>query len=505
MTAPASDSSSVTTVSTPAEEPAARFPLQTIDLSCRWPVLGFLSQATIWLLISLVCLSVVAIKLHVPNFLADISWLTVGRLRPAAMNALIYGFLFQAAIPVVLWILCRMGGVPLLNRSLILFAGALWNLGLTIGFLAILAGKSSGFTWMEMPVGVGALLFAAYAFIGIWALITFHYRQERQLYVSQWYFVAALFVFPWIYSAANYLLLYHPVRGAMQIVVSAWYASNLLWLFFSPIALGTIFYFLPKLLGRPLYSRSLALLGFWAHLFAATWTGLASFVGAPLPVWMIAASVSFNILMIVPLLAVAMNWHMTALGRYQRAKSDPVLRFILCSAIAFIIGSVERIASGFPAVARFTELTFMGVAWTQLMLLGFVGLSLFGALYYIVPRVAHIEWPSAKLSRMHFGLTVAGVALYFVALSAGGFLQGVKMQDPAVDIIRIMKMTVPFVGLGTLATLLLLAGQVAFALNFGQLIRKFCRAYCPPCCSWIKLGSESRSDIPSPPSVEVRL
>ena len=71
-------------------------------------------------------------------------------------------------------------------------------------------------------------LFFAYLFIGLGAMQTFHQRRERQLYISQWFLLAALFWFPWIYSTANILLVAKPVRGALQAAIAWWYAGNLM-------------------------------------------------------------------------------------------------------------------------------------------------------------------------------------------------------------------------------------------------------------------------------------
>src|SRR5712692_7160522 len=197
-------------------------------------------------------------SLRGPGFLNGSAWMTYGRINPAAMNALLYGFASQAGLGVALWLLCRLGRVGLCCQGPLLIAGVFWNLGVAAGIFGILAGGSTGFQWLEMPRYASPILFAAYALIGLCAVITFHARRERPLYVSQWYLLAALFWFPWIYSAANYLLVFRPARGVMQAVVNAWFTNNFLGLWLAPVGLGAIFYFIPKLTGRPLHSRPLA-------------------------------------------------------------------------------------------------------------------------------------------------------------------------------------------------------------------------------------------------------
>src|SRR6185503_5824173 len=243
-----------------ANDPACdlRLPAAEIDASLRWPVLFLFASATAWLLVSSILWLVTSIKLGAPGFLADCPWLTFGRVRPAAANAFLYGFASQAALGIMLWMLCRLGGNRFVFRVPVLIATKFWNLGVTIGVVAILAGASTGFEWLEMPRYAAVFLFVAYLVIGLCALATFQMRRHCELYPSQWFLLAALFWFPWLYSAANYLLLLDPVRGTLQAAVNAWFTGNLTGLWLGPVALAGIYYFMPRLTGQPLYSLGLA-------------------------------------------------------------------------------------------------------------------------------------------------------------------------------------------------------------------------------------------------------
>src|SRR3546814_1179975 len=42
-----------------------------------------------------------------------------------------------------------------------------------------------------------------------------------------------------------------------------WFAHNVLGLWLTPIGVGAGYYFIPKIIGKPIYSYSLSLLGFW--------------------------------------------------------------------------------------------------------------------------------------------------------------------------------------------------------------------------------------------------
>lgn len=456
-----------------------------IDASCRWPLLALFTSGVFWLLVGLVFALVASIKLHAPGFLADCPVLTLGRVRPAAMNALLYGFAGQVGIGVTLWLLCRLGSVRLTFQVPLLIAAKVWNLGVFIGFWAILAGASTGFEWLEMPRYASVFLLVSYLLIGLCALATFTARRAPGLYVSQWYLVMAIFWFPWIYSAANLLLVTSPVRGAFQSVVNAWFTGNLLGLWLGSIALGAIYYFLPKLTNRPLYSEQLALFAFWTAALFGNWSGTSSLIGAPVPRWIGAVGTVGAVSLLLPLIANAWNWQLTYAGNRDAFRKSVELRFILFGAAAYLIDGLVTAATSLPQVSAVTNLTYVTVARNYLLILGFVGMVLLGALYYIVPRLVEVNWANDKLTKIHFLGSAVGVVIVFLALTFGGISQGWNLANPAIPFLVVVKGTIPFVGMSTLGLFLVLVGQCAFAIQFCQSLRAFCEPICRAFCGEI--------------------
>src|ERR1051325_5645445 len=309
-----------------------------------------------------------------------------------------------------------------------IFVGALlWNAGLKIGICGSQIGASTGFEWLEVPGSASPILFAGYSIMALCGVLTFHQRREPALYVSQWFLLAALFWFPWIYSTANLLLVFFPVRGVLQASINWWYIGSLSGIWFGFIGLAAIFYFLPRLTGRALYSNPLAILAFWTLALFGGWGGIPH--GAPLPAWIPSLSTVFTGMTLVPLLAIAMNWHKTLDGRYGSWKESLPLRFVLFGAGAYLLAGALGIVGSLPRVSQITHFTFFTTAQTQLLLYGFIGMTLFGAIYYIVPLLIQGGWPSAKWADWHFTLSALGIALYVVSLALGGVLQGWALSD----------------------------------------------------------------------------
>ena len=60
------------------------------------------------------------------------------------------------------------------------------------------------------------------------------------------------------------------------------------------------------------------------------------------------------------------------------------------------------IAAACPQISRVTEFTWFGPAQTQLQILGFFAMTMFGAIYDLLPRVMGFELPFPKLVRVQF-------------------------------------------------------------------------------------------------------
>jgi cytochrome c oxidase cbb3-type subunit 1 len=460
--------STSSSVSTPANpELVAR-----IDSSCRVLLLP-IASALVWLLISSLFALITSVKLHSPAVLADCSWLTYGHTRPAANDAFVYGFASQAGLAIAMWILCRLGRTTLVGIVPIAIGSVFWNLGVTIGIVALLSGHSTGFDWLEFPSAGSAILLASYALLGTCALLTFKAREKTELYPSQWYILAALIWFPWLYTTARLLLIWFPVRGVMQLAVNVWFANGLFTLWLTSLALAVLFYFIPKLVKAPLHSRTLAVLGFWSLAAFGCWSGF--YRGLPLPGWMVSAGIAASGILFVPLLCTVFNLWLT-LGAGTGSK-PPLLGFFKVSLVFFALAGVFAFFAAFVPQLR---LTLFGEGVEQLALYGFVGLALFGAIHYIVPRLTGI--PCEKFIGANCWATFIGILVYAVAFIVAGMIQQEKLSNGSVPFIEVMNGTKPFIRISTIGILLLIIGNAAILLRVVCMVRECCRNCCKSCC-----------------------
>src|SRR4029077_1896956 len=326
-----------------------------IDASTRVPVLMFYASAVVWLLLGTLLAGFTSFKLHSPDLLSNAAVLTWGRIRPAHLNVMLYGWASMVGMGTAIWIMARLCRTTLRYPLLLVTGGAFWNLGVLLGVIGILAGDSTGYHWLEFPSYAAGVLFFASAVSASWSVLMFRFRRGDPIYITQWYLLAAFLWFPWMYLAAQTMLFIVPVQGVLQAAVNWWYANNLLFLWFGSLALGTAYYMIPKVIGRPVYSYHLAAIGFWTYAFFASWTGMQRLIDGPFPAWMITASIAAMILCIIPVATVGLNHHMTMRGYFPLMRYSPTLRFTVFGAMSYTAFSLLGVVISLRSFARYLQ------------------------------------------------------------------------------------------------------------------------------------------------------
>ena len=455
---------------TPIDHPSPAQERAAIDASTRLPVLAFFASAVFWLVLGSLLGLISAWKLVCPTLLDGQGWLTFGRLRPAHLNAVAYGWASLAGIGTGIWIMARLCRARLRQPGLLFIAAVFWNLGLLAGLLGILSGESRSAEWLELPGYASTLLFVAFALIGIWTIEMFRCRQPGTVSISEWYLFAALLWFPWTYATGNFLLVWQPAPGPAQPAINWWFAENLISLWFVPMGLASAYYMIPKIIGRPVHSNALGLLGFWSLAAVCAWSGMQHLIGGPVPAWMTTASVAAGLMTCIPVIAVAANFHLTMRGRFEVLRWSPALRFTVFGAVSYTLSCFQGILMAVPSINTLTHFTDFTSGHAHLALFGFFSMVVFGAMYFIMPRLIGGEWPSETMIRWHFRLSVSGIALMLGALTLGGLLQGLALYDPDASFKTSVEFASPFRWISGAAGILLLAANSTFAMHFLRML-----------------------------------
>lgn len=439
-----------------------------IDRVGKGPVLFLLSTGVAWLVIGSVFGLIASLKMHWPDWLAHSAPLSFGRARTLHLNMVIYGWLSGAGIGVVLWLLPRIFHTPLRYPKLVYFGGFVWTIALVAGTVSVGAGWSDGVEWLEIPWQIASLLAIAVLCFAIAGIATAANRQVRHIYVSGWYFLAGLVWFPFMYVIANIPYLH---MGTQQTTMNWWFAHNVLGLWLTPIGVGAAYYIIPKIIGKPVYSYSVSLLGFWGLALFYSQVGIHHIIGGPVPTWVVTLSIVHSLMMFVPVIAVAINHHVTVAQNLWAVRQSMALRFVALGALMYTIVSFQGSLQALRSVNSVTHFTHFTVAHAHLGVYAFVTWVLFGTVYYLMPHFMGRSWPYPKLITLHFWLVVGGFAIYFTALTVGGWIQGLYLLEPTTHFGEMTQAMLHYLEGRSVGGAFMTLGHFVFAGHFFAMLR----------------------------------
>jgi cytochrome c oxidase cbb3-type subunit 1 len=404
-----------------------------IDRSVRGPVLFLFTNAAFWLLASTLFGMLAAVKLIKPDFICDAACLTYGRMQPAHLTALVYGWGIQVALGISLWLMARRTANELRGgQGSLITLGVLWNVAVTAGIFGILGGAQTSIEWLEMPKAIWIVM-GVILLVFSWRILSLAARAKRAegFMVTNWYLIGSSLWIVWILWTAIALLGGNLDLGALGAGISAWYVHGMILLFFVPVGLGSAYYFIPKITGKPIHSAELAKMGFWILAIVAGWAGMQRYMNGPLPAWMTSVGSMAGVLLLIPVALVAVNHHLTTLGSHSQVATSPALRFTFFGALFYPVSSLILALISASFTGTKLEFTHAWYGYQIVAVYGFFSMIAFGAIYYIVPRLAGCEWLSVRLIRNHFWFSVYGIGTVVVTSMVGGIQQGAATNDAA--------------------------------------------------------------------------
>lgn len=438
-----------------------------LDQSAKGPILFFIVSSVAWLVIGSVLGLLVSMKFHDPEFLGARDFLTFGKLRPLHLNIITYGWLSFAGLGISLWLVPRMTKVPLQNRNILYFAGAIWNVGVLLGSIGLLYGKSDGLEWLEFWWPVDVMLAIAGALIAIPLFRTIYLSEEKHLYVTMWYTICALIWFPVLFVIANSHFLHTGVEGAIS---NWWFAHNVLGLWVTPLGLGMIYYLLPKITGHPIASYQLSLFGFWGLALFYSQVGMHHLLGGPIPNWIANLSIVMSVGMAIPVITVAINHHVSTYRHFRVLKDSVVLRFIVFGAMMYTVSSLQGALHALRTFNYVTHFTHWTVSHAHLGLYGFTTMVFFGGIYFAAPRLVGRDWPFPRVVSWHFWIAATGVLIYAFATGIGGVRQGLELRNPQGSFEASLVVTVPYLIARSVGGTLMLTSHLLMLFNLVALL-----------------------------------
>lgn len=386
-------------------------------------------SAVFWLLVSISLGILMASEFVAPDLFAGIPWLVFTRLRPTHVNGLAFGFLSMAMISGWYFIVPRLTKTDIHSEKLGNFVMVLWNLIMVGAVVTLLNGMTQSREYAELiwPLDIGVM--AALLLTGYNIFRTIAARKVEHLYVSLWYIMGSLIWFPIVYAIGNVIWVYPSgaLFGLNDAIWGWFYGHNILGLWFTTGAIPIIYYVMPKEIRRPLYGYTLALIAFWFLAFFYSGVGTHHILQAPVPEWLKTVSVICSIGLLIPVFAFVINVFMTMRGSWRALYYSIPLRFVISGAVFYLLVALQGSTQALRGFNLFIHFTNWSVAHAHLALLGFVGYTAWGFIYYAMPRMCSKSGAcllySERLAWIHWWLTTIGFLGFFLVLTAAGLAQ----------------------------------------------------------------------------------
>ena len=367
---------------------------------------------------------IMAIKFFYPTFLIDSVFDTFGRIRPAHVNGLLFGFLSSGLIGAMYYVVPRLSRVSLYKPQIGKISALMWNFAVLAGVLLVMGGDTQAREYAEMPWVIDVLIVITLILIGITVLGTILKRKERKLYVSLWFFAAIFLWFPIVYFIGN--VMWNPPTGALNgltdAIVNWFYGHNVLGLWFTPFGLALWYYFIPKLTKRALYSVTLSLISFFALAFFYTGVGGHHLLQSSIPEWLKTIAVATSGLMMLSVLTFATNIGMTMRGAWHSFLSNVPLRFILFGFICYIFVSIQGTFQALRDMNIYLHYSQWTVMHSHLALYASFGITIMGIMYYVIPKITKKPLYSKKLMDVTWWVSLLGFVIFMMGMLLAGLV-----------------------------------------------------------------------------------
>jgi cytochrome c oxidase cbb3-type subunit I/II len=241
-------------------------------------VRNFAIATIIWGIVGMLVGVIIASQLFEPA-LNITQYGSFGRIRPLHTNAVIFAFVGNAIFAGVYYSLQRLLKARMFSDFLSNFHFWGWQLIIVAAAITLPLGITTSHEYAELEWPIDIAITLVWVAFGINMFGTIIKRRERHLYVAIWFYiatfvtVAVLHLTNSVQLPISFLKSYYVYAGVQDALVQWWYGHNAVAFFLTTPFLGLMYYFLPKMANRPVYSYRLSILHFWALIFIYIWAG----------------------------------------------------------------------------------------------------------------------------------------------------------------------------------------------------------------------------------------
>jgi len=267
---------------------------------------NFAIATIVWGVVGLCVGLLIALQIYIPAMNFGLEFTTFGRTRPVHTNAIIFAFVGNAIFTAVYYSLQRLLKTRIYSEMLskIHFWG--WQSIIVAAAVTLLAGFTTGKEYAELEWPIDIAITLVWVVFGWNMFGTILQRRTSHIYVSIWFYiatwvtVAVLHIFNSLAVPVSFLKSYTLYAGIQDALVQWWYGHNAVAFFLTTPFLGLMYYFVPKISGRPVYSYKLSIVHFWSLIFLYIWAGPHHLLYSSLPDWLQALGTTFSVMLIAP-------------------------------------------------------------------------------------------------------------------------------------------------------------------------------------------------------------
>lgn len=398
-------------------------------------VRNFGIATVIWGIIGMTVGLLAAFQLFTPGANLGNQYTTFGRIRPLHTNAVIFAFVGNGIFMGVYYSLQRLLKARMFSDMLskVHFWG--WQLIILAAAITLPLGFTTSHEYAELEWPIDIAITLIWVVFGINMFGTIIKRRERHMYVAIWFYIATFVTVAVLHIVNSFQLpisafkSYYLYAGVQDALVQWWYGHNAVAFFLTTPYLGMMYYFLPKMANRPIYSYKLSILHFWSLIFIYIWAGPHHLLYSSLPGWAQSLGVAFSIMLIAPSWGGMINGLLTLRGAWDKVRDDAILKFMVVGITAYGMATFEGPLLSLKQVNAIGHFTDWIVAHVHVGALGWNGFLTFAILYWLVPRIYQTEIFSKKLIGFHFWIGTLGILFYAIPMYLAGFAQGLMLKE----------------------------------------------------------------------------
>jgi cytochrome c oxidase cbb3-type subunit 1 len=435
----------------------------------KWVVKAHFIAGVTWFFVALLAGLIFSTQFIQSYLFPGVEFLSPGRIRFIHTNMAAFGYLANLFFGGLYWAVPRLTGRHVYKRWLSLFLFWTWQFVLVATLVGELGGYAQGVEWGETPIFIDPLVVVGVILMGLNFYVPIIKTKEKPLYVSLWYFTASFIWTGLVYIMGNYLPQFF-APGVAGAAIGGLYIHDLVGLFVTPLGWGLMYYFVPLILKKPIYSHALSLVGFWGIAFFYPLQGVHHFLWSPIPMFVQYGAVTSTIAVEIVVTTVIVNFFMTLRGSGGILKTSIPMRWFYTGMILYFTTCLQCAFQVTLTMQQIIHFSDWVVAHAHLVMFGVFGFWLLGVVTELWPKIVGKPWYSERLNAWHYWLSAIGMVIMFTDLTIAGLVQGFSWKS-----LQIWEQSLiasrPFWIVRTFAGVMMVLGQILWVYNLYRTAR----------------------------------